>query len=309
MNSQSFTCYPVFVAKFVPDIKTNRWVIIAPARVRQPHDNVPTPEKANLCVFCPGNEAINPIELFRIGGNPADPDWRIRVIPNKFPFTDFHEVIIHSPDHEKDIHDLPLDQVELVLSTYRQRYNFHTKENNGTVMIFHNHDIHAGASIKHSHTQLAVIPRQINLDAIPREPVQNEVTRTKHFVAYCPDFSQWPYEIWLTPNQFSVSSSQFSDFGHITDEQISDLAPLLQKILVFIHLKFAGEKALMKQPMDLADETGEVPYNFYIYHGQDWYLRIIPRLVHRAGFELGTGLSVNIVDPSKAAEEYRVGIF
>ena len=64
----------------------------------------------------------------------------------------------------------------------------------------------------------------------------------------------------------------------------------------------------MKQPMDLADETGETPYNFYIYHGPDWYLRIIPRLVHREGFELGTGLSVNIVDPSVAAQEYKTGL-
>ncbi len=46
-------------------------------------------------------------------------------------------------------------------------------------------------------------------------------------------------------------------------------------------------------------------YNFYIDHGDDWYLRFIPRLMHRAGFELGTGMSVNIVDPAMAAEKYR----
>jgi hypothetical protein len=42
-------------------------------------------------------------------------------------------------------------------------------------------------------------------------------------------------------------------------------------------------------------------YNYYIYHGQNWYMRIIPRLIHRAGFELGTGLSVNMIDPKDAA--------
>ncbi|KKR85098.1 MAG: Galactose-1-phosphate uridylyltransferase, partial [Candidatus Woesebacteria bacterium GW2011_GWB1_41_10] len=41
---------------------------------------------------------------------------------------------------------------------------------------------------------------------------------------------------------------------------------------------------------------------FYIHHGKDWYLRIIPRLIHRAGFELGTGISVNIIDPADAAD-------
>jgi hypothetical protein len=34
-------------------------------------------------------------------------------------------------------------------------------------------------------------------------------------------------------------------------------------------------------------------------------LRLIPRFVNRAGFELGTGLSVNIVDPKDAAEEIK----
>jgi UDPglucose--hexose-1-phosphate uridylyltransferase len=290
------------MSKFVPDIRSNRWVIIAPARVSQPHDNVATPDKVGACVFCPGNEKVNPVELFRIGGQPGDDRWQIRVIPNKFPFMDYHEVIIHSPDHLKDIHDLPLPQVELILKTYRERYNYHVSSQHGQVMIFHNHDVHAGASIKHSHTQLAVVPRQINLDTISREPVQNEVARTKNFVAYCPDFSQWPYEIWLAPiNRLTV-------FGSITDEEITDLAPFLQNILAFIHEKFTGDHPVMKQPMDRCDETGDVPYNYYIYHGPDWYLRVIPRLVHRAGFELGTGLSVNIVDPTVAAEEYRKGM-
>lgn len=46
-------------------------------------------------------------------------------------------------------------------------------------------------------------------------------------------------------------------------------------------------------------------YNFYIHPKENWYIRIIPRFVHRAGFELGTGLSVNIVDPADAALRYR----
>ena len=46
---------------------------------------------------------------------------------------------------------------------------------------------------------------------------------------------------------------------------------------------------------------GEPAYNYYIDYGKEWYVRIIPRLVHRAGFELGTGLSVNTVDPADAA--------
>lgn len=277
------------MAKFVPDIKTNRWVVIAPARVSRPHDNTPFAkqdeaiENAKKCPFCPGLEDLN-LELYRVGTSSK---WEVRVIVNKYPITDFHEVIIHSPDHDRDIDELPISQVEMILKTYRQRFNYHQAENHGTVMIFNNHDIHAGASIAHPHSQLVVVPRQINLDAIAREPVSNEVTKTKNFVVYCPDFSQWPYETWVAP---LAESSRQKTFGEISDEEIRDLAQVLQKLLQFIVKKFRGE---------------DTPYNYYIYHGADWYLRIIPRLVHRAGFELGSGLSVNIKDPLVAAQEYR----
>lgn len=271
------------MARFVPDSKTGRWVIIAPARVSRPHDNTITPEaEQKVCPFCPGQEKLNK-ELFSIG-SPAG-EWQVRVIANKYPITDFHEVVIHSPDHNKDIDELPLGQAELILKTYRQRFNYHTAAGNGHVLIFNNHDVHAGASIKHPHSQLVVVPNQVNLDVISKEPINNVVTQTKWFTVYCPDFSQWPYEVWVTPTETQTT------FGEISDSEITDLAPILQKTLAFIVNRFRGE--------------ADVPYNYYIYHGADWYLRIIPRLVHRAGFELGTGLSVNIVDPEMAAGEYR----
>ena len=46
-------------------------------------------------------------------------------------------------------------------------------------------------------------------------------------------------------------------------------------------------------------------YNYYIYPKENWYLRVIPRFVHRAGFELGTGLQVNVIDPFDAAAELK----
>ena len=50
------------------------------------------------------------------------------------------------------------------------------------------------------------------------------------------------------------------------------------------------------------DRLGDpLAYNFYIAHSDNWFVRIIPRLIHRAGFELGTGLNVNIIDPKDAA--------
>src|SRR3989344_2438626 len=101
------------MAKFVPDIKTQRWIVIATNRVRRPEDNhavtqVVSSTKVNP--FAPGNEAMTPPEVFRIGeGEPNKPGWKVRVVPNKYPITDIHEVIIHSPDAEKNIENLTVE--------------------------------------------------------------------------------------------------------------------------------------------------------------------------------------------------------
>lgn len=280
------------MAKFVPDIKTQRWIIIAPVRWGKPDElNVSQPQQS-VCPFCWGNENQTPPEIFRIGeGSQNASGWKIRVIPNKFPITDIHEVIIHSPQHDKDIEDFDISSVELLLTVYRSRFQTHAQD--GQVMIFCNHGEQAGASLTHPHSQLVVIPRQINLDALVREPLQNIIDDNNFFVTYCPDFSQWPYEVWITPKK---DNTVFSD---ISDDELKDLAAILQRALKKLKLKYdQPETKKIRRESPFA-------YNFYIHHAKNWFIRIIPRLIHRAGFELGTGLSVNIVDPSLAAKELK----
>lgn len=270
------------MSKYVPDIASRRWVIISPHRGARPEDNGHK-KRQKACIFCPGHEKLTPSEVYRIGSGEKDkPGWKVRVIPNKYPITDIHEVIIHSPDDKKDIEDLPINHVELILQAYRHRFNEH--KNQGQVLIFCNQGEHAGASLKHPHSQLVVIPRQINLDSLTKEPLNNIVDENKFFHVYCPDFSQWPYEVWIT------SKKEGTLFGDIEEKEISDLAKLLQRVL--------------KQLKTIYKENGfivDFGYNFYIYPKENWFMRIIPRFIHRAGFELGTGLSVNIVDPIDAA--------
>lgn len=279
------------MAKFVPDIKTQRWIVISPTRQARPDEKKEKIEK-DVCPFCYGNESQTPPEITRAGGGEKDkPGWTIRIVPNKFPITDIHEVIIHSPDHIKDIEDFDLAHLVSLLTVYRSRFQVHTA--NGQVMIFCNHGEHAGASLSHPHSQLVVIPRQINLDALVREPVMNIVDDNKVFVTYCPDFSQWPYEVWVTPKKDNTT------FGNVSDSEIKDLAVILQRAVRRLKVKYddpATKKFSLSVPF---------AYNFYIHHAQNWFIRIIPRLVHRAGFELGTGLSVNVVDPTLAARELK----
>ncbi len=288
------------MAKFVPDVKTQRWIVISPTRQARPSssqcasDEEIEKTKKNLCPFCEGNEYLTPPEVMRIGTGEKDkPGWRVRVIPNKYPITDIHEVIIHSPDHENDIENFEVGQIEILLSVYKLRYQAHVGD--GQVMIFCNHGEHAGASLSHPHSQLVVIPRQINLDALVREPVMNVVEDNKFFITYCPDFSQWPYEVWIAPKKENTT------FGEIEDNELKDLAVILKRALKKLSLKYSSSVPEMKQ-MHLACPFA---YNFYIHHDRNWFIRIIPRLIYRAGFELGTGLSVNMVDPVEAAKELK----
>jgi UDPglucose--hexose-1-phosphate uridylyltransferase len=212
------------------------------------------------------------------------------VVPNKFPITDTHEVFIHSTNHTDNVDKLPLDQVIRILNCYRDRYRAH--ENDGQVLIFCNHGYHAGASLVHPHSQLVVVPKQINLDSLSREPINNMIEDNTNFVTYCPDFSQWPYEVWIAPK------GEGTKFGDIEDKAISDLAGVFQRALRKI------DRIWINSPIRPKDRREDpFMYNYYISHGDNWFIRIIPRFIHRAGFELGTGLNVNVIDPTDAAKE------
>lgn len=271
------------MSKYVPDISTKRWVIVSPIRIQRPIDAT----KKRICPFCEGHENQTTPEIMRFGkGEPNKPGWLVRVIPNKYPITDVHEIIIHTPLHDRDIEHLPHAQTEIIFKAYRERYNLYKKR--GQVFIFCNHGEHAGASLNHPHSQLVVLPNQINIDTVVKEPIQNIISENKFFILYCPDFSQWPYEVWIAPK------TEGKLFGDIIDEEINHLSYITQTIIKKLE-KIYKKNSLITNML--------FAYNYYIYPKENWYLRIIPRFIHRAGFELGTGLSVNIVDPQDAAVE------
>ncbi len=281
---------------YVPDVKTKRWVIISENRSGRPDDikrNVPalSERSESKCPFCSGNEHMTPPELYRIGtGGKEERGWQVRVVPNKFPITDTHEVFIHSPSHDQDVSLLPLSQVEQIFHAYRDRYLAHATD--GHVIIFCNHGHMAGASLAHPHSQLVVVAHQITFDALSREPVRNVVESLDGFVSYCPDFSQWPYEVWIS------SEHDTTTFGDTTNMELSIVAKLLQKTIRRLRT-IHTQKQLSKSE----SEKQEFSYNYYISHTNNWFIRVIPRFIHRAGFELGSGLSVNTISPQFASQE------
>jgi UDPglucose--hexose-1-phosphate uridylyltransferase len=258
---------------------SKKWVILSPRRAKRP-------DIANgmepVCPFCPGKESDEKA-VYEVKNGGA---WQVRVLNNKFPFAPIHEIIIHSPDHNKSFDQLPRLQVELLLKTYRQRYCAH--KDKGQVYIFHNHGKGGGESLPHPHTQLTVVPFDVTLE-LPRLANIQEMKvaakdqiykETNHFVIFCPRTSQWPDEVWIAPKERGNS------FGSIKDNQISDLAFALSRLIQIFDLRHGLE----------------FPFNFYIYPGGDWYLRILPRVKVLGGFEVGTGIFVNTQDPQETIE-------
>src|SRR3989344_147117 len=119
---------------FRQDSLTKEWVIVAPRRATRPELS---PDRKEICPFCPGNESRGFKELYRVGnGIGIKPGWEVRVIPNKFPFAPIHEIVVHSPKHEENFFSFSKTQITKIFKVYRERFKLHEKE--GQVFIFHN---------------------------------------------------------------------------------------------------------------------------------------------------------------------------
>lgn len=252
----------------IPNLEN--WVILAPKRAKRPDVKV-----KKVCPFCPGHEKKDP-DVYRIGGEGNDDKWSVRVVKNKFPFAPIHEVVVHTPEHKEHLSDLPLDQVRLVIEAWVQRFNTHLSQ--GTVCIFANSGHDAGESIHHSHSQIAVTPKEVPI-IVPRLEenlfYEGEFLKVKDFTLVCPPYSQWPDEAWVVPGE------RGKIFGEISYEEIENLAFILRRIVKIFGVRHGHE----------------FPYNFYIYPFRDWYLRIMPRAKIAGGFEMATGIFVNTQDP------------
>ncbi len=286
------------MAKYIPDSKNHRWVILAPNRLHKPATGKKEYNlfkeggicKSKECPFCVGNEDKTPGEIMRVKDERFG--WKVRVFRNKYPITDLHEVIVHNPDHCKEIEKMSEEDLLDLFSVYQKRIIALRKE--GIPIVFRNKGERAGSSITHPHSQIILLPKQINLEALGLEPIKNKIKENEFFVSYCPDFSQYPYEIWIAhkdSESLEIGSEKLRkiDFVNFNQKELASLGLLLKDSIISL-------RKVIKR---------EFPYNYYIAPIPPFYLRIIPRVVIRGGFELGTGLSTNIVDPVVAAEKLR----
>lgn len=320
------------------NIATKDWVIIATERAKRPKDflkktkeTAVLPEYMDNCPFCPGNEKMAAVENFSIREGNA---WKVRVIPNKFPAVasgelinrengimrwvsgvGIHDVIIETPKHNTTTALLDDKQVINIIETYKKRYLDIVKDEKvELIIIFKNHGESAGTSLEHPHSQMIatpVVPSYIRYriaDAMSyyddhrecvfckmirgeKESGERIIFETKHFVSFIPYAALSPFHIWILPKKHMAS------FPEINDEEMVDFAGVLKAVLKKI---YSG--------LDNPD------YNYVIrslpgacrknnfFH---WYLSIIPRVTKAAGFELGSGMYINVALPEESAKFLR----
>src|SRR5207245_4305683 len=119
------------------------------------------------CDFCGGNERNTPPETYAVRdeGPPDSPGWRVRVVPNLYPATPFHEVVIHTPDHYTHFEEQDLSHRMDIVRTYRSRIRAAPTR---SVLAVWNRGHAAGASRTHGHGQLFGIDE---LPTVEREVV------------------------------------------------------------------------------------------------------------------------------------------
>jgi len=326
------------------DPVTREWVIIATERSRRPTDFKVSedvegrPAFSEKCPFCPGNESMTPPEVlaYRAAGSaPNGPGWWVRVVPNKFPAlaiegsldrTGFgmydmmngigaHEVIVECVEHNRSLNSITALQAQEVFWAYRDRFLDLIQDRRFKyILLFRNHGKIAGASLEHPHSQLIALPmvpqdvtlkiegaaryydyheRCIYCDMIKQEMSFGErvVTVNDEFVAFCPFAAKYPFETWIMPRRHEQS------FGLMERGSMNAFAGICQDVLQRI-------SASLNSP----------PYNFTLHTApvnQDrerdfhWHLSIMPRLTIAAGFEMGTGVYINVTAPEDAASFLR----
>jgi len=307
----------------MPDLRedplTGDLVILAPERATRPSafGSTPTlslPATVPTCPFCPGNEHETPPEVHRTGsGTPDAPGWEIRTVPNRYPIvsaeppgvTGAHEVVILSPAHDRDLARLGPARVIEIFGVLRDRAAHHTATGRRHAQVFVNQGTAAGASIEHPHAQL------VALDLVPpaaaaeqdrfatgRDPVAAQLAAAPAAglgvlggpaPAWCPAAASWPFEVLV------AHRSTRARFEDATDPEVGAVATSIRTVL-------GAYRALL----------GDAAYNVVVHTaprdarpGYHWYVRLRPRLTVRAGFEEGTGVLVNIVDPESAAAALR----
>ena len=198
--------------------------------------------------------------------------------------------------------ELDEEQFAAAVATWRERMRAHADAS--YVQLIVNEGGGAGASLEHTHAQLYALPFVPAAVARERERVGaygertagggllsdvlvEEVRRRERLVAIddeaaliCPWASRSPFELRVIPRR---EAARF--------EEDEGGAAMIRTAMRALATRFDG-------PPELNLWVRTAPRGAEQFH---WHVDIAPRLTIKAGFELGTGVDINVYPPERAA--------
>jgi len=302
------------------DLVSGDWIVISPKRAKEHLQNLGKEKRIKA-----------PID-----GCPFEIEKSVAVIPNKYPVfvhknncaqkiekgpyltiegIGHHDLVI-TRDHDKNFAHLSGKTANLVFQTLRNRYLKLAKDKClAYVSMFHNWGPKAGATVYHPHYQiisLPVVPPDIEHSlngsnnyfekfnkCVHCEMVKYEIQEKTRIIyendgaiVFTPFVSREPFELRVFPKK------HLSYFEDTLDEDLNYIAEALQRALLKIE-----------------DKLKDPDYNFFIhtapildknkYGHYHWHIEIQPKISISAGFELGTGIEITVINPDEAAKILR----
>jgi UDPglucose--hexose-1-phosphate uridylyltransferase len=250
-----------------------------------------------------GREAglASSIDPLRASARGAEPD-----LFSSQPAEGAHEVIVSCPEHATSLAQLDDEQLALAVEGWRERMRAHAAA--AYLHLIVNEGPEAGASLEHSHAQLyalGFVPAEVAREReranayhertlgshLLGDVAVEEVRRRERLVAIddeallvCPWASRSPFELRVIPRE---PTPRFEE-------------------------DTAGAAMIGLALRALAGALGSVPqFNLWVRtapRGTNefcWHVDLIPRLAIRAGFELGTGVEIDVYPPERAAADLR----
>ncbi len=199
--------------------------------------------------------------------------------------------MISTPRHIRSLAELDDAEVALIAEAWRAR----AAAEPGYIHALLNEGREAGASLPHSHTQLAwtgEIPPAVATEHTDDTNCalcdlvtsnQNVITERDGIVVIANPFGRLPYELLIAPRDHDSGG-----FGERLEVALALLADSIRRL----H----------------AVAAGPVPLNAWLHNRGHWHFELLPRLTVMAGLELGAGIYVNSVDPAAAAAELRAAL-
>jgi UDPglucose--hexose-1-phosphate uridylyltransferase len=331
--------------RVVPELRTDwltgRSVILAENRASRPNEFAAgsvsplVPERSIACPFCAGHEAGTPPTVDARFDDEGR--WRVRVVPNMYPAVvpaiddralpkedgsavaaiGAHEVVIESARHLERTSDLTIAELSEVLAVYASRLAYwHDEGRYEYGLVFKNVGRWAGASLSHLHSQLITLSQlppavateyqraeeyfgrnqtcaYCDLVASERACGERIVFDDDGIVAFCPYVSVQPCEVWLLPTDHAPWFERQSN-SDAFDRLAAILRPLLARI----------ESIVPQAAYNLLVRTA--PWRSPAARCGHWRIEILPRVNPLAGFEMATGIHINPISPTRAAEQLRL---